>query len=100
MTDKPRPTRRTKTVTNTKRNPRPNSRSTSPRAPRLNENLARRDRATAERLAERRVLPDNPLRRIRVHCCPGWRRDADATVGTWAWCDEHGDWARVLEVAE
>jgi hypothetical protein len=66
----------------------------------LNPTLARRDPVRAAALAETRVRADNPLRRVRVHCCEGWRRDADATLNTWVWCDEHADWARVTELAE
>jgi hypothetical protein len=66
----------------------------------LNPTLARRDPDRASALAEGRVRPDNPLRRVRVHCCEGWRRDADATVSTWVWCAKHADWARVTELAE
>lgn len=71
---------------------------TDPR--RLDAGLARRDPETAAKLAESRVRKDNPLRRVKVTCCLGWRRDADATVKSWVWCEEHGDWARVIEVQE
>jgi len=64
---------------------------------RLTRAQLRRNPELARRLA-RRAEPDR-LRRVRIACCPGWRRDPHAAVGDWVWCEEHSDFGRVIEVA-
>ena len=46
----------------------------------------------------KKMQRDNPLRRVKVACCIGWRRDPLAEVGDWIWCDTHQDKSRVIEV--
>lgn len=57
------------------------------------------DRRRAHRRLER-IEVRNPLRRVTLDCDTSARRDALAVLGDAVWCDEHGDFGRVVNVVE
>lgn len=63
------------------------------------ESLSPAERKKAEKLL-RKMEQKNPLRRIQVECCVGWRRDPSARAGEWVWCDQHSDWTRVIKAED
>ncbi len=69
---------------------------------RMNKKLASlspAERKKAEKLLAK-MQRTNPMRRIQVDCCVGWRLDPSAQTGQWVWCDKHADWTRVVNAEE
>lgn len=61
--------------------------------------LSAQDAERARRRIARRTAR-NPLRRVHLTCEPVAVRDPLARVGDRVWCDNHADWATVVDVVE
>jgi len=61
--------------------------------------LAAQERRRAERRLSRRQAA-NPLRRVLLACETTYVRDPVAVTDDHLWCEDHADFARVVDVVE